>query len=83
MGAPCSGGIFEDVGRRQREKRRVRPALAQPRNVYVTYVSPFAQILAHHQHALNRVDMAVDPDRLRGQLPRSDSKRLVPDWMAE
>jgi hypothetical protein len=57
-------------GNPQREERRVRSALTQPWNIHVTYVPPFAQVFSHHQYALNRVDVTVDSDRLRGQLAR-------------
>lgn len=46
------------------------PAFAQAWKVHVTCVPPFVQILTHDQHALHRVDMAVDADSLRRQFPQ-------------
>jgi hypothetical protein len=48
----------------------MRSTRAQPRNIDVADVPTLAQDFTHHQHALNRVNVAVDPDCLRCQLPR-------------
>jgi hypothetical protein len=46
----------------QRKKRSAHPSGAQSRKIDVAHIPSFSQILAHHQHALQRVDMAIDPD---------------------
>jgi hypothetical protein len=58
------------TGTHGREKWSVHPAFAQPCNADLTQIPPFAEVLSHHQHALNSIDVAVDPDHLCGQLPR-------------
>ena len=58
-------------GHPQRKERRVRAALVQPWNVHVTDIPPFAQVFPHHQDALNRVNVAVNSNRLRGEPARS------------
>src|SRR5262249_31974617 len=55
----------------QREEGCVHFAFAKPRKVHVTCVVQCTQIVAHHQDALNGVDVAVDSDRLRHELPCS------------
>jgi hypothetical protein len=57
------------MGIRIAKDARVLPS-QQWGNVHVTYIPPFAQVLINRRHVQNCINVAVDPDRLRCQLPR-------------